>query len=217
VLLTPTFFKGRVALVIGGGAVAERKIKGLLLAGSTVIVIAPEITETLQNLVTTGKLTWEARYWQTRDLDIFTQALLVFAATNNSSVNREVALATRQLGRLVNVADDPAACDFILPGIVRRGELTLTVSTATTTESESSPALTAHLRQKLEQTIGPEYSELVELLREVRPVVKAKIPAPRRATLWRQLINSEVLTLLKANQPTEARTLIQTLIDAYHD
>jgi siroheme synthase-like protein len=217
VLLTPTFFKGRVALVIGGGAVAERKVKGLLLAGSTVIVIAPEITEALQNLVATEKITWETRYWQSGDLAIFAQAFLVFAATNNPSVNREVAVAARQLGRLINVADDPTACDFILPGIVRQGELTLTVSTATTTESESSPALTAHLRQKLEQTIGPEYSELAQLLREIRPLIKAKIPAPQRATLWKQLINSEVLTLLKTNQPTEARSLIQTLIDAYHD
>ena len=129
----------------------------------------------------------------------------------------------RAAGRLLNRADDPTDCDFILPGVVRSGEITVAVTTSSLSperegdkESEAgvSPALTAHLRQKIAQTIGPEYSELALILRQLRPYVKTYVAPPQRAALWRQMVNSPAaLALLQAGQRDEAQALLHSMVE----
>lgn len=216
-MLTPTFFARQRVLIIGGGRVAERKIKTLLESGAKITVIAPALTDELSRLAQAGKLEWQARSWQNEDVAAFPDALLIFIATNDAELNRTVAAEARANGKLVNVADDPSDCDFILPGVVQNGEITLAIATGNysveSNEGKVSPALTAHLRRKLQEFIGPEYSQLAQLLRELRPMVKQKVNPEQRAALWRKMVESDALNLLKVGQIEQARLLLENFVD----
>ena len=129
---------GKLCVVVGGGQVAERKVLSLLNAHAAVRIISPQLTERLAEVVTevvteqavkkTVKDTvqWWKRGYQHGDLD---EALLVFAATDNRQVQDAVVQDAQQTGLLVNVVDAPEKCDFQVPALVRRGDLTLAVST----------------------------------------------------------------------------------------
>ncbi len=204
--LTPAFFRQRAVLVIGGGKVAERRVQNLLAGGAKIRLISPALTPVLAEWAKAGKFEYLERGWQSDDVEDFPGALLVFAATNDPQVNQAVAEVARANGRLVNVADDPASCDFTLPGVVRQGEINLAVSTGV------NPALTAHLRQKIAQIIGPEYGKLTQLMGELRPEVKASLPPELRPPFWNSLINSPILNLLRTGHDAEATILADKLL-----
>jgi precorrin-2 dehydrogenase / sirohydrochlorin ferrochelatase len=218
VMFTAAFFANRPVLVVGGGRVAERKVTALLQAGARLRVIAPALTPGLRKLTANHRgVEWLARPWSEGDVGNFPAALLVFAATDNPVINEQVAREARENGRLVNRADRPTACDFTLPGVVQSGEITLTVSTGrykadSEEEAGASPALTASLRKKLAEAVGPEYSVFSRLLRELRPQVRQKISRTRRPLLWRRMSDSAALELLRQGREAEARRVLEDLI-----
>jgi precorrin-2 dehydrogenase/sirohydrochlorin ferrochelatase len=219
VMFTPAFFSRCPVLIVGGGRVAERKIKSLLWAGAKVRLIAPQVTPDLAGFSSNGQIEWLARPWLPGDVRDFSAALLIFAATDNPTVNAQVQTEARQYGRLLNRADSPATCDFTVPGVVRSGEITLAVSTGIYTNGNLSeiteganPALSVYLRKKLKMAIGPEYSRLSGLLRELRPKVKQAITPARRPDLWQRMVDSEVLELLRQQRDDEARQLLENYI-----
>src|ERR671919_738920 len=114
--------KERHCGVIGGGAVAQRKVAGLLAAGADVTVISPVITEELRSLIGRRAIAHLARIYKKGDLADYA---IAFVATDDPEINAAVSSDSRSLNVWVNVADDPAHCDFILPAIVRRGVLTI--------------------------------------------------------------------------------------------
>ena len=116
--------KGRSCLVVGGGSVAERKVAQLLLAGARVTVLSKEMTERLKELCGEGKIKYEVGPFSRADL---AENWLVIAATDNRSVNKEVAEAAEAERRLCNVVDDPALCSFIMPAIVDRDPITVAI------------------------------------------------------------------------------------------
>lgn len=147
--------KDRLCVVVGGGSVGLRKIKGLLAAGARVRLIAqeppappPDGVEVLVRPYRRGDLAG---------------ALLAFAATDDPQVNAAVAEEARAAGILVNVADDPQRGDFILPAVLRRGPLTLTAATA-----GASPALAALLRDRLAGQYGGEWEAVVAVIAALR-------------------------------------------------
>ncbi len=150
----------RSCIVIGGGHVAERKAKSLLECGGRVTVISPELTADLASLHADGKLLWVKRAYQQGDL---AGAFLVIAATDDPEVQRNVHAEAEAGNILLNVADVPKWCNFILPATVRRGDLTVSVSTA-----GKSPALASQLRKELEKLFGPEYDLLLQILGDLR-------------------------------------------------
>ncbi len=198
-----TLVKLANAIVVGGGAVAERKVAGLLGADASVTVIAPELTPTLEDWHTQGHLQVRRRNFQTDDL---ADAQLVIAATDDPAVNHAVSRQAIARGCLVNVVDDPAHCTFHVPAIVRRGAVTIAIST-----DGASPALARRLREEIESLIGPEYATLAGWLAELRPRVQAKVPQAKRAELWNELIDT-ALSLLRENREAEARASIQTIV-----
>lgn len=221
VMFTPAFFANRPVLVVGGGHVAERKVKTLLQVGATIRLIAPILTPGLLEVTANSLVEWLPRPWSEGDVRNFQGALLVFAATDDPAVNEQVEQEARQSGRMVNRADRPNSCDFTLPGVVQSGDITLAVSTGMYAasnkaepeeESGASPALTASLRKKLTEAVGPEYSLFSRLLRELRPQVKREISWTRRPILWRRMIDSAALELLRQGREAEARQLLQDLI-----
>jgi precorrin-2 dehydrogenase/sirohydrochlorin ferrochelatase len=156
---------GRRCLVIGGGRVGERKVQGLLAHGALVTVISPELSDVLAALLRAGTIDWRDRLYQEGDL---AGAFLVIAATDDPAVQERIHAEAEARNILLNVADVPKWCNFILPATARRGDLSISVSTA-----GKSPALASTLRQALEVQFGPEYGALVNILGALRDTVLA--------------------------------------------
>ncbi len=139
--ITLTNLRGALVVVVGGGAVGERKLRGLLAAGAAVQLISPAVTPELRTLADSGAITWHARPYQPGDL---VGARLVFTATDQRAVNAQVADDAAALGLLCNVADDPHAGDFHLPAVYREPGLLVAVST-----EGASPTRAKRLRDQI--------------------------------------------------------------------
>jgi len=190
---------GRRCLVIGGGAVAERKIAGLLEAGATVTVISPDISETIARWSKENSINFIARRYRPGDLAGYE---LVFVATDDAEVNAAAYNEGRQLNVWVNAADDPAHCDFILPSVLRRGELTVAVSSG-----GNSPALARTIREDLEFYFTGEYELLTQLAAEVRNELQRRsIAVPFEA--WRKALSGEVRQVLMRGDLARARAVL---------
>lgn len=148
---------GRLCLVVGAGEVAQRKVQGLLSTDARIRLVAPQIPV---ELLAHGQIEGISRLFSPEDV---IGSFLVFAATNERSINAAVAESARREGILVNIADDPLGSDFHLPALLRRGELTVTVST-----SGGSPAFSAQLRDHLAAEFGPEWQIFVEMVSTLR-------------------------------------------------
>jgi len=170
---------GRAVVVVGGGAVAERKIRGLLAARAAVTVVSPAVTRTIARWAAGARIVLRRRPARAGDLD---GALLVFAATDDPTVNRRMAAAALRRGALCNRADDPTACGFLVPAVLRRGDLLVAVSTG-----GGSPALAKRLRERLAGLLGPEYAAFLAALGDLRRQARRVIPdARQRQALFRK-------------------------------
>ncbi|NTU80542.1 MAG: bifunctional precorrin-2 dehydrogenase/sirohydrochlorin ferrochelatase [Chloroflexales bacterium] len=176
-------------VVVGGGAVAERKVAGLLEAGARPLVISPTLTMTLSDWWRTGRIDHLPRVYEADDLD---GAALVIAATNDAAVNRQVAEDARRRGVLVNVASDPAAGSFHTVATVRRGALLLTVSTG-----GQSPALAARLRADLAARYGPEYAVALARAAWLRTIPDAALAQRTKQALTSWLCSEQALGWLR--------------------
>lgn len=189
---------GKRCVVVGGGQVALRKVKTLLEYGAKVEVISPELCPELAAIT---EISVRHRQYQPGDLK---GAFLAIVATNNHEINHRIAGEARSQGVLVNVVDDAEYCDFILPSLVRRGDMTIAVSTA-----GRSPALARKLRTRLEQDFGGEYAVLVRLIDEVRLELKQRGIAVDSET-WQEALELDLLTgLVKLGQTEKARVLLK--------
>ncbi len=148
-------------LVVGGGRVGERKVRGLQQAQAHVTVVAPRVTPGLSADET---ITWRARTYQRSDIS---GHRLVITATGVPDIDARVAADARAAGVLVNAADDPQNCDFILPAVVHTGGLTVSVSTGS-----RSPAVATWLRKRLESELDWRYRELLDAASMVREQVR---------------------------------------------
>lgn len=207
----PVFLVGlakRRCVVVGGGHVAAEKLRALLNAGAGRIdVVAPELGEALRPLVDGDRLRHLARAFDPADLD---GAFLAIAATDDPAVNRQVFEEAEARGILAQVVDDPGHCAFIMPSVVRRGDLTVAISTG-----GACPALAVRLRERLERELGEEYAAFVELAGELRPEIMDSIADPAlRKELWYQIVDSDVLRHLKAGDSDRARAEAEALLRA---
>jgi precorrin-2 dehydrogenase/sirohydrochlorin ferrochelatase len=190
---------GRRCVVVGGGEVAARKVEGLVAAGADVVVIAPRIDERIRR---SGAQLRE-RVYQPGDLD---GAWLGIAATDNPVVNREVH-ADGEAGRVwINAADDPPACSFTLPAVVRRGPVMVTVSTA-----GHSPALASWLRGQVAAQLGPEVGVLAEWLSEARDELKAAGRSTEDVD-WRPALDWDMLELIRSGRTDQAKERLQACL-----
>jgi precorrin-2 dehydrogenase/sirohydrochlorin ferrochelatase len=190
--------KGRKCVVVGGGSVAERKVKTLIEFGAAVTVVAPELTAGLAELAGSGSIRHEAGVFAPEVLD---GAFIAIAATDDREVNRAVYTESNRRSVLVNVADDPELCTFFLPAFVRRGELTISVST-----SGESPSFARRIREEFELQFGPEYGEMADLLGELRDEVKGRYTSMNdRQKAFLRILDSDVLELLAEGKHEEAR------------
>jgi precorrin-2 dehydrogenase/sirohydrochlorin ferrochelatase len=182
---------GRPCLVAGGGEVAARKVAELLDARAAVTVVNPHLGSALDALARAGRIKHLARAYRRGDLRGFA---LIYAATDDAGLHRELAAEARELGIPLNVADAPELCSFIAPAVVRRGALQIAIST-----SGASPATAARLRRELEAQFGAEYAATLEILRAARVHLRRCEPdSAARAARLRALAESELPRLLRA-------------------
>ncbi|WP_256366486.1 precorrin-2 dehydrogenase/sirohydrochlorin ferrochelatase family protein [Thermanaeromonas sp. C210] len=190
--------RGCPCLVVGGGPVGERKVRGLLQAEARVTVVSPRVTPGLAQLAREGRLQWRPRRYRPRDLR---GMVLVFVASGDRRLNSRIADHCRRAGIWVNVADSPEESSFLVPAVVRRGQLQIAVSTG-----GNSPALAAFLKRRLEEDIGREYNSLLTFLGELRPWLKKILPddQKKRAGAFRRLVADRVLWELVARGDRKA-------------
>lgn len=195
-------------LVVGGGEVATRKVESLLQAGALVTVISPEAGESIRQWAKNGQLHWKSEAFTDMDVKEFA---FVIAATNHSDVNRAVYQAVNQAGGWVNVVDRPDLCNFILPSVVKRGKLTISVST-----SGASPGLARKIKQTIEKEIGPEYEEYVEFLSCIRQQVLAEIgDHGQRKKIFRELLSERFMEAAEEERYAMAAELVKLVSEEY--
>jgi siroheme synthase-like protein len=195
----------RRCLVIGGGVVAERKVAGLIESEADVTVISPSLTAQLARWVKKGRIDHVGRSYVSGDLAGYE---LAFVATDDTRVNTAVFREGKRRGLWINSSDDPAHCDFILPSVLRRGELTIAVSTG-----GASPALSRAVREELETYLPHDYAALSKVVATVRKELRQRSVAPS-SDAWREALNGELRDLIQRGELRRAKSyLLQQLGD----
>lgn len=195
----------RRCVVFGGGPVAARKAQSLCECGAEVVVISPHFCDEWRALE--GQICRETRVYAPGDC---ADASLVFAGTNNREVNQQIAEEARRSGILCNVVDAPETSDFHSAATVRRGEVSIAIATG-----GSFPLLARHLRQKIEDVIGPEYEALLEIVASRRAELPTKlVEQSDRAEFWREVLNGPALSLLREGNGAGAKQMIDALFDS---
>jgi precorrin-2 dehydrogenase/sirohydrochlorin ferrochelatase len=201
--------RNRTCLVVGGGAVGTRKAITLAGCGARVTVISPVVTDKLRELADNGAIALKARSYRPADLK---RAFMVIGATDDEELNRKISSDAVKRNILCNIADRPEVCNFILPSIVRRGDLVITIST-----SGKSPALAKKLRKTLENQFGEEYAALLQLLGAIRQKLLSQRHKPEtHKPLFNQLIDNGLLEMIREGREEEIDLLLhQTLGEGY--
>ncbi|HEV2685503.1 MAG TPA: bifunctional precorrin-2 dehydrogenase/sirohydrochlorin ferrochelatase [Actinomycetota bacterium] len=197
---------GRLGVVIGGGAVGERKVRTLLEAGAKVKVITDVATPRLEKLAEQDKIELHVRPYQRGDLK---GAAVVIASTDDRDVNQAIYEESLDEGVPVNVVDDPPHCTFIAPSIVRRGDLMIAISTGGT-----NPAMAVRIRERLEKEFGPEYEAYFDLIKRLKSEVDQAATQQERADAWYRVVDSNVLDLVRAGKIDKAYARAVELLGA---
>ena len=199
-------------LLIGGGEVAERKLDLLLKAKAKLTIISPQFTDYILSLIKNNKnITAITSNYKSKHMD--DSFSFVIAATNDESLNEEIASQANQKGILVNVVDKPNICDFIFPSILERGPITVAVSTG-----GSSPVLARMLRTKLETMIPGAYGRLAKIVSENRiPVRKKLINSKSNRIFWEQMLNGKFVELVLSGQDDEAVKYLNQEINIFDE
>ncbi len=204
----PLFLIGlerRRCVVLGGGQEAERKIEGLLECDAATTVIARDVTDRIRALAADRRLTWIDRDYRRGDLK---GAFLVIAERRDRATNTRIWNEAQTEGALVNIMDDVEHCDFIAGSVIRRGPLTVAVSTG-----GCAPALAVRLRERLQRELGPEYATFLEMMRAAREPMTRRYPDfDERRARWYELVDSDIIEHLRAGRTELARALLEQLM-----
>jgi precorrin-2 dehydrogenase/sirohydrochlorin ferrochelatase len=193
--------KGRNCLVVGGGDVGTRKVEMLLKCGALVTVVSMDATETLKRLFEKHRITLVTRAYRSSDLN---SRFLVIGATNDERLNQQLSMDAEKRNLLCNIADRPAACNFILPSIVQQGDLVLAIST-----SGKSPAFAKTLRKDLQKQFGKAYAIFLDLMGAIRCRLLLQKHAPEQhKPLFQEIIRSDIISWIEHRQFKEIDRLL---------
>lgn len=193
----------RPCVVVGAGPVGLEKVTGLLAADADVTVVALQASDEILELAQEGRIRLHLRPYEETDLD---GASLVIAATSDRDLNERIHADAIERSLLVNVADVPDLCNFILPAIVRDGPIAVAISTA-----GASPALAQRMKREAAALFDRAYAELAGLLEEQRPWAKRTLPTYQdRKAFFDSIVNAEPdpIELLRAGDHEAVRAQI---------
>lgn len=196
--------KDKKCVIVGGGEVSYRKIKGILNCGAKIIVISPEFNKKILRIAKDKPIKLIKRRYRKTDIN---GASIVIAATGNKELNKRISEDSKKVGALVNVVDDIRRSDFISPSFFRRGNLTIAISTG-----GKSPIIAKKIRERIEESFSDEYKILINLVGDIRSQLKKEginISTKR----WESAIDIDsLLDFLKRGEYKEARdSLIKAL------
>ena len=157
---------------MGGGRVAQQKTKTLLRYGAAVTVISPMLTSVLGRWAAHGRIRAQRRSFRRSDVR---GQWLAYGATNDSATQRAVFEAATRRNVWVNIVDVPSLCTFIAPAQVKRGNLTIAITTG-----GRAPGFAKHVRQQVQRVIGPEYGRLLNEAERARTAIRRTVPTPRQ-------------------------------------
>jgi siroheme synthase-like protein len=186
---------GRRCVVIGAGAVAERKVRQLLASEADVTLVSPDATGELEQMAAEGAVRWVRRGYAPGDL---AGMMLAIAATDDETVNRQVHTEAEREKTLLNVVDVTPLCGFIAPSIVERGPVTLAISTG-----GASPALARKLRESLSESSELQWADLAGVMAQARQRVR-EMGTPVPPQHWQCCLTNDLLDLVQTGRETEA-------------
>lgn len=190
--------------MVGGGPVAERKVRGLLGSGARITIVSPTVTLGLQELAERGEITLVPRAFVPTDVD---GAFLVVGATGDADVNYQVHQAAEMRGLLVNIVDTPDLSNFIVPACLHRGDLTIAISTA-----GKSPALARRIREDLEELYPPEYADYLAEIAAIRAELRLALASHQiRQEAWHRLMHAGLLSFLQNGEIAEVQRLVRRI------
>lgn len=188
-------------LVVGGGNVAERKVLSLLECDALVYVVSPDLTPVLKSLFEESLIQYRQGKYQSSDL---ADKFLVIGAAGTETVNRQVADDCAQRNLIVNIVDDPTKGSFFVPASLKRGSLTIAVSTG-----GKSPLLARKIKEELENAYGTHYEEFLDLLGYLREDVIKNVADPeKKKKILENLVNDDVLNMLKEGRIDSAKEML---------
>ncbi len=199
--------KDKDCLVVGGGAVALRKIRLLLRAGAEVRVVAKQVGAAVAKLAAARRIELSRRGFRAADLK---GAVLAVAATNDLTVNKAVSVAARRQRVLLNAVDEPELCDFIVPAVVESGSLLIAVST-----SGAGPGLAARIAAKLRAEYGKEYDLVLRQMSKLRRELKEKVPQQKdRKKIIDRVLDGRPFKLMMAGKWRQAKAEIDKIVSS---
>jgi precorrin-2 dehydrogenase / sirohydrochlorin ferrochelatase len=193
--------KDKKCVIVGGGEVAARKAERLLDCGAEVYVISPKLTSELAEMEEQNLICYIDTDYTNHFLD---GAALVIGATNDEAMNARISRDARAKGIPVNIVDDPNQCDFILPSLMQRGDLTIAISTA-----GKSPALARHLREELELKYGSEYEIFLDILGKLR--VRMAKKENKGKNWFKAMLDAGILDSIKNNDIDKVKEIIKQI------
>ena len=195
---------GRRCVVIGGDHEAERKADELVACGASVVLVAPEVTQRIEEWDAEGRLTWHRRDYREGDLK---DAFLAIVSETNPARTAPIYKEAMAEKVLFNAMDDVDHCTFVAGSVVRRDQLVVAIST-----SGAAPALSVRMRQDMEARYGPEYATFLRLLKSLRAPMAATYPEFKtRKRLWYEIVDGDVLDLLASGNYEEAVARIEAI------
>jgi len=203
----PVFLEleGKSALVVGGGAVAQRKVETLLEYGASIRIVSKELTPKLKKLVEIGRVRRMGNEFCNNNLE---GASLVFAATDDKQLNHKISESALKRGLLINAVDQPADCNFIVPAIVRRGDLSIAIST-----SGNSPALAKSIKKQLNSQFGKEYETFLILLGHLREeILSAGFPQEENSRIFHDVIESGILEAIAEENWEKVKNTLKKIL-----
>lgn len=197
--------KGKTALVVGGGNVAERKIEALLDCGAKIDIVSNELTDKLKNLVEVYGIRHLNEEFSEKHLE---GVFLVIAATNDKQLNHKVSKIAKKMGLLINAVDQLPDCNFIVPSIVKRGDLLIAIST-----SGKSPALAQKVRKQLDTQFGSEYEDFLVLMGRVRKEILTKgLSQEENSRIFHEIVESDVLDSLLRDDLKRVQSILRRIL-----
>lgn len=199
---------GRLAVVIGSTPSAVRSATSLVKHGADVVIITPDVSTELMDMEADGTLSIEPRGYVRGDL---AGAMLVVVASGSGETDAAVAAEARERNVLVNVQDDASASDFIVPSVVRRGDLQIAVST-----EGRAPSVTRQVRRGIARAHGEEWGPYVGLVAELRAVAISRGMATEAelAPLLAHVEDSDILSRLHAGEAIRAEAVYEDYLAA---
>ncbi len=200
--------RNKTCLVVGGGAVALRKIRTLLRCGARILIVSSSLCQDLQELVDRKKVQYAGHEYQSSMLD---NAWLVVSSTDDRELNSRVSRDALSRQILVNNADDPSLCNYFFPSVVSRGPLSIAIST-----EGRSPAWARMVREQLEEMFSEDCEEFLDFLGKMRSFILRSIEDPRkRKKAFRQMAGREFYHFFQTMELDELEQKAVELIEYY--